>query len=487
VFTLRPEIMGHVDYQHTCTAGTFHYSASVGLLRPWVKVKAKDETSARPAFQSSMVQPGLLPDWYRWTGAELASAAAFYPAGVGEEMKSTPTPAKPLGTVSLADVVTYHRKTDSHIITEAHLPPSTPLAFVERVVMPSNTFEKLSPAEQKLMRDVFPGTRHETCLVLTRPTVGSDKSDEWFDSLEETVDRTFDFMAAPPSSLQLRGVWITMEPLDDYRTVWLPAPVPAGAATFHCGFRSLGASIIVHLSTKRPRPESEGAGEGPWPTPPDGAQHFTISLQPGKHAVALPGPPMVAVNHIGDAGQLASAPDLIRPFSRSVPITWLLTVTGNQCTVQPTSDSAMWVPQGCQLSFRDEALRSIAAIGFSGGGKHAVVEDANVSEGGEGGGGGAGGGPPGAPPQTTTWPSRAGQVFDTVVPPDFLGPASPRQERAVDAINLLQTRGGPLARGLPVVPRAPGVPAGLPGMAGGGAGGGGGGGGGAAAGGAGRR
>jgi len=378
VFILRPEIMGHIDYQHTCTAGTFHNSGGVTLLRPWVKVKKDDETSTRPAFQSSMVQPALLQDWATWTAAELASVACFYPDGVPDSVKSMPSPTKPLGSVSLADVVKYHTNTDSHLITEAHLPPSTPLAFVERVIMPSNTFDKLTAGEQKLLRDVFPDAQHETCLQLTKPVVGADRSEEWFASVGETADRAFEFMAAPPRSLALRGVWLTVEPLSGHRTVWLPTHVPR--PSFHCGFRSVGARLLVHLSTKPPRTEAEHAAGGEWPTPPDDAQHFTLIVQAGKSAVALEGPPVSAAeNEHNAAKHLATTPDIARPFSRFVPVSWHLKVADGTCTLRPVADSAMWVPPLRTLTFSHPALRDVAAVGFSGGGKHLVVEDANVS------------------------------------------------------------------------------------------------------------
>ena len=117
---LKTDTCHHPDFSVTMGAGTSYHSERVRSYRPWGKSGVG--ASSRPAFDRAKVNFGV-PDWEYALAAEVASVTSL-------NLRSGPAP---IASVTLASAQQYFREHNSHDLLEAHLPPTTPLDYIDRV------------------------------------------------------------------------------------------------------------------------------------------------------------------------------------------------------------------------------------------------------------------------------------------------------------------------------------------------------------------
>jgi hypothetical protein len=62
---------------------------------------------------------------------------------------------KPISKVTVDDIESYWDSIDPHFVLESHLPNLTPLEYVDRILIPSNTFAQLPAESRQTLTELF--------------------------------------------------------------------------------------------------------------------------------------------------------------------------------------------------------------------------------------------------------------------------------------------------------------------------------------------
>ncbi|KAJ4457330.1 hypothetical protein PAPYR_7255 [Paratrimastix pyriformis] len=254
-----PKIMFHPDFSMTPNAATMIHNGKTFAHRPWAPADCPDRVQL---FHRSKLS-GAVQGWATVMAAELQAMAAV-------------AKKKPFAAATLSDVRDYYRTANSHFVVECHLPSFVPLTYVERIVLPRDSFESLAPCHREALSRELPRglavaggiatpTEHLPRLVCLAPDPFSKASQEgWFE--------------APVPILQdPRKCGFTVTLTHKQGT---PVPLPVHSrrpGEVRCRFSALGSGILLTLA----RP-----GVAPTDLTPEEARAFyTVGLGLPRDAV----------------------------------------------------------------------------------------------------------------------------------------------------------------------------------------------------------
>ncbi|CAF1043805.1 unnamed protein product [Rotaria sordida] len=138
VITFKQEIMFHPDANFTIQAGTSFYSGNIYKHRPWMKDPG-NEAKRIDHFHHSKLHCSIPRYEY--------AAAIELIAWAGLEHQSM--------NVNIEAIHEKWISVDSHQTLEGHLPQLIPLDYVDRVYIPKNIFEELSPEARQSAKGAF--------------------------------------------------------------------------------------------------------------------------------------------------------------------------------------------------------------------------------------------------------------------------------------------------------------------------------------------
>ncbi|CAF3925214.1 unnamed protein product [Adineta steineri] len=138
VITFKQEIMFHPDANFSIQAGTSFHSKTTYSHRPWTRDPGTDDKRIEH-FHSSKLHCSV-------HGYEYAAASELT-AVTGADRESM--------NVNLEAILGRWTSVDSHQTFEAHLPQLIPLDYIDRVYIPKNVFESLSPEAQQSAKGAF--------------------------------------------------------------------------------------------------------------------------------------------------------------------------------------------------------------------------------------------------------------------------------------------------------------------------------------------
>ncbi|CAF1401512.1 unnamed protein product [Adineta steineri] len=138
VITFKQEIMFHPDANFSIQAATKFHSRATYSHRPWTRDPGNDGKRIEH-FHSSRLHCSV-------HGYEYAAASELI-ALTGADRKSM--------NVSIEAILDRWINVDSHELFEAHLPQLIPLDYIDRVYIPKNVFESLSPEAQQSAKGAF--------------------------------------------------------------------------------------------------------------------------------------------------------------------------------------------------------------------------------------------------------------------------------------------------------------------------------------------
>jgi uncharacterized protein (TIGR02452 family) len=138
VITFKQEIMFHPDANFSIQAGTSFSSKNTYVHRPWMKDPGTDGKRIEH-FHNSKLHCSV-------HGYEYAAAAELV-AVTGLDKQSM--------NVDLDAILQKWTSVDSHQTFESHLPQLIPLDYIDRVYIPKNVFESLTPEAQLSAKGAF--------------------------------------------------------------------------------------------------------------------------------------------------------------------------------------------------------------------------------------------------------------------------------------------------------------------------------------------
>jgi uncharacterized protein (TIGR02452 family) len=259
VIMFKQEIMFHPDANFSIQAGTRFHSKNIYSNRPWVEHPGTEGKCVED-FHSSKLHCSVPRYEY--------AAATEIVASTGVNNKSM--------NVTLNDIIQRWMKVDSHEVFESHLPQLIPLDYVDRVYMPKNIFESLTPEAQKSAKEAFKDSLiiipHVVDLSLIKPggTVSLDPTRKVYlklilDKIDERIQQRIKtprisrgiVITVPGSKFEEHGVlpMTISQSYDLYRLDHLQAPNTPDYTYIY--WQAMHGDMMLTIANQKIEPEKK--------------------------------------------------------------------------------------------------------------------------------------------------------------------------------------------------------------------------------------
>jgi hypothetical protein len=226
VFILSRDLMSHPDFSVTCSAATYFNSGRVFDNYRWLGRKSSADQHQIVYHQMKM--NAAQPDF-----DEVLACLLTAMCGKGDN-------------VSLKDFLTWWRAQDSHDVLEGHLPAVISVAAIEKIIIPQDIFDALTPYERAALKTWMP----ERCIVQTSPLgANTNPSDISHPPRRELMVKAFE-VAQEPVSRPMPGFTFTSKYSPEATLFGLPIHVPKDWKEVHFYFRAIGTAFFVVLGDK---------------------------------------------------------------------------------------------------------------------------------------------------------------------------------------------------------------------------------------------
>jgi len=185
---LSQKIMYDPDFDMSPCAGTGFCSGNAKRLNRWLAHGEYELLRGADQFHLARLNAGVL-GWRSVMAAAIGSAVAA-------KMN------KSLDAVTEGDLRQFLATSDSHLAIEGHLPSIVPLDYVERVVMPESTYDKLSDDEKADVQRLFGNKVFRVKSTGDPATIMS----HCFEEIVPQVSKGFCMHIPEGRSRELRGV-----------------------------------------------------------------------------------------------------------------------------------------------------------------------------------------------------------------------------------------------------------------------------------------